>query len=227
VEAIQRVPATSIIAKVKAGIIARRGIEAKNIAKVAAARELLTLIFYGMRDGHIRIGGWWPHKDITSISAALAQVTQPLHLVVCGTPLDEDLLARWRSLPRVRVHTMPGPVGEHVLRLVYAAVDATLVARRPGVGKESGLVMDAARLGIPLIVSDHDPALTGRLTGQPWAWLFPAGDPAALADVLDRLAAGPPARPGSQAPHMLGMLPAAEQATFLTDAYARLAKERR
>ena len=28
--------------------------EAKNIAKVAAARELLTLVFYGMRDGHIR-----------------------------------------------------------------------------------------------------------------------------------------------------------------------------
>jgi hypothetical protein len=35
-------------------IIARRGIEAKNIAKVAAARELLTLVFYGMRDGHTR-----------------------------------------------------------------------------------------------------------------------------------------------------------------------------
>ena len=38
---------------VKAAIIARRGKEAKNIAKVAA-RRLLTLIFYGMRDGQIR-----------------------------------------------------------------------------------------------------------------------------------------------------------------------------
>ena len=39
---------------VKNGIIARRGKEAKNIAKVAAARLLLTLVFYGLRDGQIR-----------------------------------------------------------------------------------------------------------------------------------------------------------------------------
>jgi hypothetical protein len=38
----------------KDAIIARRGKEAKNIAKVAAARKLLTLVFYGMRDGQIR-----------------------------------------------------------------------------------------------------------------------------------------------------------------------------
>ena len=37
-----------------AAIIARRGAQARNIAKVAAARRLLTLIFYGMRDGQIR-----------------------------------------------------------------------------------------------------------------------------------------------------------------------------
>jgi transposase len=54
VEAIQRVPKTSPIGQVKERIIARRGIEANNIAKVAAARELLTLVFYGLRDGHIR-----------------------------------------------------------------------------------------------------------------------------------------------------------------------------
>ena len=39
---------------VKDAIIARRGTQARNTAKVAAARELLTLIFYAMRDGHIR-----------------------------------------------------------------------------------------------------------------------------------------------------------------------------
>jgi transposase len=53
-EAIQRQPAGSRPRLVKDGIIARRGKEAKNIAKVAAARELLTLVFYGMRDGHVR-----------------------------------------------------------------------------------------------------------------------------------------------------------------------------
>ena len=36
---------------VKAAIIARRGKEARSIAKVAAARRLLTLVYYGLRDG--------------------------------------------------------------------------------------------------------------------------------------------------------------------------------
>jgi len=53
-EAIQRQPAGTRPRQVKDAIIARRGKEAKNIAKVAAARELLTLVFYGMRDGHLR-----------------------------------------------------------------------------------------------------------------------------------------------------------------------------
>ena len=43
-----------MIGAVKDAIIARRGKEARNIAKVAAARRLLTLVFYGMRDGQIR-----------------------------------------------------------------------------------------------------------------------------------------------------------------------------
>jgi hypothetical protein len=54
IEAVQRVPATSPIHAVKDRIIVHRGVEAKNIAKVAAARELLELVFYGLRDGRIR-----------------------------------------------------------------------------------------------------------------------------------------------------------------------------
>jgi transposase len=54
IEAIQRQPAGSRPRAVRDAIIARRGKEARNIAKVAAARELLTLIFYGLRDGRIR-----------------------------------------------------------------------------------------------------------------------------------------------------------------------------
>jgi transposase len=54
VEAIQRQPAGTRPRQVKDAIIARRGKEARNIAKVAAARELLTLVFYGMRDGDAR-----------------------------------------------------------------------------------------------------------------------------------------------------------------------------
>jgi transposase len=54
IEAIQHQRTGSPIRAVKDRILARRGKEARNIAKVAAARELATLVFYGMRDGRIR-----------------------------------------------------------------------------------------------------------------------------------------------------------------------------
>ena len=168
------------------------------------------------------VGGWWPYKDIAVIDAALARLKEPLHLVVTGSPLDEAVLKRWRDRPGLRVHTVPGPVSEAVLRLVYAAADAALVTRHAGTGKESGLVMDAARLGVPLIVSDHDGALTARLRGQPWALTFPAGDPAALAEALHTVVRQPLPLPGPDAPGLLGMRSAAGQADFLTHTFAPL-----
>jgi transposase len=69
IEAIQRVPADSAAGAVKAGIIARRGKEARNIAKAAAARRLLTLIFYGLRDGQIRCLSRTP-EDLPPVTPA-------------------------------------------------------------------------------------------------------------------------------------------------------------
>ena len=54
VEAIWHQPAGSPVRAVKDRIIARRGNQARNIAKTAAARHLLTAVFYAMRDGHVR-----------------------------------------------------------------------------------------------------------------------------------------------------------------------------
>ena len=54
IEAVQRTPAGTPVRELKDAIIARRGIQARNIAKVAAARKLLTCVFYAMRDGHVR-----------------------------------------------------------------------------------------------------------------------------------------------------------------------------
>ncbi|QUQ63350.1 IS110 family transposase [Kutzneria sp. CA-103260] len=52
VEAAQRVPADAgWLVATREGIRQRRG---RNIATVAVARRLLTLVFYGLRDGHIR-----------------------------------------------------------------------------------------------------------------------------------------------------------------------------
>ena len=52
--AIQHQPAGSPVREVKDRIIARRGTQARNIAKTAAARYLLTCVFYAMRDGQAR-----------------------------------------------------------------------------------------------------------------------------------------------------------------------------
>ena len=47
-------PAGHPLRQRKDDIIARRGTQARNIAKVAAARQLLTCVFYAMRDGQVR-----------------------------------------------------------------------------------------------------------------------------------------------------------------------------
>jgi transposase len=52
VEAAQKVPGSCAwLAGARAGITVRRG---RHIATVAVARKLLTLVYYGLRDGHIR-----------------------------------------------------------------------------------------------------------------------------------------------------------------------------
>ncbi len=51
VEAVQRLPAHTRLGQVRDRVAARRG---RNIGVVAAARELTGLVFYGLRDHHIR-----------------------------------------------------------------------------------------------------------------------------------------------------------------------------
>ena len=51
VEAVQRVPRHTRLGQTRDRVGERRG---RNIGVVAAARELITLVFYGLRDHHIR-----------------------------------------------------------------------------------------------------------------------------------------------------------------------------
>jgi transposase len=51
VEAAQKIPDSGWLTATRAAITARRG---RNTATVAVARKLLTLVYYGLRDGHIR-----------------------------------------------------------------------------------------------------------------------------------------------------------------------------
>jgi transposase len=54
VEAVQHVPKHSPLRHGYDRIVERHGGNSKNIAKVATARKLLTLVYYGLRDGEIR-----------------------------------------------------------------------------------------------------------------------------------------------------------------------------
>jgi transposase len=54
IEAVQHTPRHSPLRATYDRIVERRGAKAKNIAKVAVARKLLTLVYYGLRDGEIR-----------------------------------------------------------------------------------------------------------------------------------------------------------------------------
>ena len=56
-EAIQHQPEGTKPRQAKDAILARRGPDARNIAKTAAARVLLTQVFYALRDGHVRSAG--------------------------------------------------------------------------------------------------------------------------------------------------------------------------
>ncbi|MGI5133739.1 MULTISPECIES: IS110 family transposase [unclassified Streptomyces] len=54
VEAVQRCSADTPMRRLKDRITQRRGSGARNTAKTAAARKLLTLVFYALRDGEVR-----------------------------------------------------------------------------------------------------------------------------------------------------------------------------
>jgi hypothetical protein len=54
IEAVQHTRKNSPMRAPYDRIVERRGAKAKNIAKVAAARKLLALVYYGLRDGEIR-----------------------------------------------------------------------------------------------------------------------------------------------------------------------------
>jgi hypothetical protein len=67
VEAVQRVSGHTRLGQTRDRIGERRG---RNIGVVAAARELITLVFYGLRDHHIRC---LPAPATAAAAAALSE----------------------------------------------------------------------------------------------------------------------------------------------------------
>lgn len=156
------------------------------------------------------VGGWWPYRDLETVKRGLELLTRPLTLVVCGVPVRPSELEPAIARGGGRVVNLAGSVAESGLRRIYAASDGALVTRTPGWPEEIGTLFDAARYGLPLIVSDHDQDLSHRLAGEPWVRLFRAGDPRDLARTLERFAERPPPRPDRRAPERLGLTSARE-----------------
>lgn len=152
------------------------------------------------------VGGWWPTKDVRTVERALSLTREPVGILIAGSPVDEAVVQRIRHAAKGRVIVLARQLLPQELRQVYAVSNFTIVSRFQGEQKESGLVMDAARYGVPLVVSDHDPVLSERLSDHDWVRFFRAGDAAALARVLDDLVEWPPVRPSRAVAARLGML---------------------
>ena len=153
------------------------------------------------------VGGWWMVKDFATVAEALALASRPFTLLVAGYRIDAGALDRITAAHRGELVVLDRALSSSELSLVYAASDFTIVSRKP-VGKESGVALDAAQRGVPIVVSDHDGELTRKLDGQPWARLFRNGDPDSLARALDAACAEPMPRPPEHAAARLGMIDA-------------------
>ncbi|MBO4207721.1 glycosyltransferase [Micromonospora echinofusca] len=172
------------------------------------------------------VGGWWPHKDIPTVAAAVARLTRPVCLLVAGHPVDPVVLRDLAAAVNGRVHALSGAAPRWHVRRLYAAADAAIVARRAGVGKESGLIADCAVLGVPLLVSDHDPATTDLLGNRPWVRLFRTADPDDLAAAITDLTLRPLPRPAPGEAAHLGLPTAAATLAFWTDLATDLERTR-
>lgn len=130
--------------------------------------------------GHLR-----PVKDPFAVPAAMARLREgALTAVHLGAALDEAARVdaeRWqRASPRWR-WLGPAPRREALARLA-AAWALVLPSRREGA---AGALIEALVHGVPVLASAI-PANTALL-GDDWPALFPAGDVAALAELLQRL----------------------------------------
>ena len=173
----------------------------------------------------VLIGGWWPHKDPATVIDAFTQTDRPWQVIVAGSPVDRALLARWDHVAGLTVTVHARDVENDQLRRLYAAADVTIVSRASGATatKESGLLMDAVRYGVPVLISDHDPALTGQLRAQPWARIFRTGDSSDLAAALRSVADTPLPRPQPGDAARLGLATPAQAAAQFTQMHASLA----
>lgn len=153
------------------------------------------------------LGSWWPYKDHEVVAQAIEQLDTELVVVLIGGHTDAEVVARLRQRLGPGLVELGASVPPVRYSQVCTAVDAILISRRPGVGKESGLLMDAVRHRTPVIMSDNDPQLVERIGSRPWVHLFATGDASSLRTRLAELVPlSSSAGPGPADEATLGML---------------------
>jgi len=163
------------------------------------------------------VGGWWAYKDVDVVERALGLVEHPVTLILAGNPIRPAQLEPAARSSGGRIVNLQGGRTEHELRRLYAASDCALVTRVAGFDREAATIHDAARYGVPLIATDHDPTMSRLLSQEDWVRLFPPGDQSALAATLLEVAARPLPRPDRDAAVRLGLSGAEETIATLWD----------
>ena len=134
---------------------------------------------YGLSAGYVfYIGGFWPHKNVTTLVRAYAALPESLRrqspLVLAGTPVPADLHRLIRSREGCRPVAMIGMVPDEDLPALYRG--AALFAF-PSHYEGFGLpVLEAMACGVPVLCSTT-PALV-ELTGDAAEHVNPENDPA-------------------------------------------------
>jgi glycosyltransferase-like protein len=182
----------------------------------------------------LTVGGIEPRKgsaELVEAVAALARTGPPPLLAVVGGHSFQDYAAyRERVLARAaalglefgRDIAMLGTVPDDDLAGWYHAADGfVLPSRNEGWGL---VVLEAMAAGLPVVASDI-PVFREYLAPERDALLVPAGDAAALAGAMRRLATDPElrARLGAAGPALAGRFPWEAVARRHLDLYARLA----
>jgi len=167
------------------------------------------------------IGQWHRSKDVGTMVEGIVTAGRAarIRFVVAGSHLPG-----WEALTLAgeAVTVTERALTQAELVAVYRDCDALLVCRRPGTATESGLVLDAARFGLHLILSDHDPDLSRHLRDEDWVSIYRAGDPTALAQLLKDVAGRERPRPAPSAQAKLGMHTADETLDFYDHTWRHL-----
>jgi glycosyltransferase involved in cell wall biosynthesis len=168
------------------------------------------------------VGGWWHDKDMETVVRAIERLPSPPAVIVAGEPLTPDLVSRLVAKCSDRVVVMDRALSAREVREVYAASDLTIVSKRSGVVKETGVVMDAVRFGIPVLYSNHDPHLNDWLAPWLWARSFDAGTATSLADAMNEVQQRPLPRPTADDADRLGLQTPVEMLQAMVQALSDL-----